>query len=710
MSRSAPSTAPQVTGSMRFTGGAAPALAPGDYTISAVQTVSVAPTPATPVDFDFTVSGHRFNLPPSMISSRFPEPRTKGDFGGVMPHIVLHSKTLPWQYTAGQAGVVPSGPTPPVPWLAVVAVPSDGAVVLTEGVVGDLYPASVSDKGTAGTLPAGSISPFGADNPPDTAQSFTDPCSYADFPSDYSAILPTLGDVPLLVHCRETAPVMGDGNAGTHTYSVVVSNSIVQPATDTVVPVTVLLLSIENLEGIQSELGSAPLRLPVLASWTFQSTPGKTGFAALVGDAEPAPLLIAEVVESQTAAAALGLGYTALPHQTRQGGNLVAWYRGPLQPAANPLALAPPYASADALLSYDPLLGMFDLSLAAAWQLGQLLALNNGGFASAFALLRQQTRMAQAATAEMAQRSWGETALPKAVLHDALESALAGGLGRRPAAGGRRAFGKHATTVAIRAARTDTPISPETIDPGLLAQCLTWLTSLSLLEGVPFSYLVPDPRMLPGEALRFFQLDQNWQTALIDGAMSIGRTGGLVADAQFSAFIAEAWGESGTAPGPASGFLLSSEAVRLFPKMQIHGFADSAMTQPLTLLRVEQVAPDVMLALFAGTLAAVRLSPPPEGVFFGFTVAGDGSMSQTYRNLDTGATDPNATMPLGADYCRTVSGVAGLVTLNVQAWATAFLGSIPADDYSTAPAIDAVTFAIEMIDDVTTVVVQVGPA
>ena len=49
-----------------------------------------------------------------------------------------------------------------------------------------------------------------------------------------------------------------------------------------------------------------------------------------------------------------------------------------------------------------------------------------------------------------------------------------------------------------------------------------WLTRLGLLEGVPFNYLVPDEAMLPPESLRFFYLDPNWTSALLDGAMSIG--------------------------------------------------------------------------------------------------------------------------------------------------------------------------------------------
>lgn len=53
---------------------------------------------------------------------------------------------------------------------------------------------------------------------------------------------------------------------------------------------------------------------------------------------------------------------------------------------------------------------------------------------------------------------------------------------------------------------------------------VTWLAKLRLLYGVPFFYLVPDARMLPPESIRFFQVDENWLDALLDGAFSIGRS------------------------------------------------------------------------------------------------------------------------------------------------------------------------------------------
>ena len=58
-----------------------------------------------------------------------------------------------------------------------------------------------------------------------------------------------------------------------------------------------------------------------------------------------------------------------------------------------------------------------------------------------------------------------------------------------------------------------------------LAPVTGWLAKLYLLYGVPFNTLVPDHRMLPMESVRFFYIDENWLTALLNGALSIGVPG-----------------------------------------------------------------------------------------------------------------------------------------------------------------------------------------
>ena len=67
-------------------------------------------------------------------------------------------------------------------------------------------------------------------------------------------------------------------------------------------------------------------------------------------------------------------------------------------------------------------------------------------------------------------------------------------------------------TLAATLAGTDIP-------PALI----NWLAGLKILNGVPFNYLVADESLFPSESIKFFQLDQTWMSALLDGALSIGR-------------------------------------------------------------------------------------------------------------------------------------------------------------------------------------------
>jgi hypothetical protein len=61
----------------------------------------------------------------------------------------------------------------------------------------------------------------------------------------------------------------------------------------------------------------------------------------------------------------------------------VSWYRGPLS-AGTAQASAPtlPITSPDVVTAFDPTTGMLDVSLAAAWTLGRMLALDDTTFST----------------------------------------------------------------------------------------------------------------------------------------------------------------------------------------------------------------------------------------------------------------------------------------------------------------------------------------
>ncbi len=170
-----------------------------------------------------------------------------------------------------------------------------------------------------------------------------------------------------------------------------------------------------------------------------------------------------------------------------------------------------------------------------------------------------------------------------------------------------------------------------------------WLAALRLTEGVPFQYLVLDERLLPPESIRFFYLDRNWTDALVAGALSVGAI--TTADrAQLQALYPQIRDELDSAErqvrvpgnelaldGPAdvvTGLLIRSRAVSGWPAMHVRAYRVEVPddgpdddTNRLHLMRLERLAPSVLLALFDGVPAVVHLEEPRAGLQFGFELA-----------------------------------------------------------------------------------------
>lgn len=183
-----------------------------------------------------------------------------------------------------------------------------------------------------------------------------------------------------------------------------------------------------------------------------------------------------------------------------------------------------------------------------------------------------------------------------------------------------------------------------------------WLARARLLEGVPFAHLVPDSELLPPESIRFFYLDREWTDALAQGALSVGTVTTLDRE-DLQALHARLRDEldaaerqvrlvGADAPGPAAaetvtGFLLRSRAVSGWPALHVRGYraeigaddapVDEADPRRLRLLRLERLAPAVLLCLFDGVPEVVHLEEPRQGVQFGVDLAAgaDGTRGAT---------------------------------------------------------------------------------
>jgi len=222
-----------------------------------------------------------------------------------------------------------------------------------------------------------------------------------------------------------------------------------------------LLISLENMESslrghaaanqYDTEVSTKPdgfVRVVVLYQWRFTSlqdtsfefetllkslngrAAGSGKFEAPVPDPFPrAPLPSIETGNDNGKAIVrdmLASGFLPLNHVSRLpiGSDnpapiiTVSWHRGPFIPygafvpaleflSNDPSMPRPLFYSADQLLRFDPNVGMYDVSYALAWQLGQLLALADRNFSTALYRWKKQVAMEyRAALEQVALMRW----------------------------------------------------------------------------------------------------------------------------------------------------------------------------------------------------------------------------------------------------------------------------------------------------------------
>ena len=618
-----------------------PPLRPGSYALTATQTIPNQQPGTFKATSELVVQGERFSFKSDEIQSVFPPNLAIGEFDGVFPHVVLNRRTLPWERLLNDTDLSFDR----APWLAVLLFDDANAPVPQKLTVNALLP--------TGTLPPKTLS-YGAATllPLGYGESLDDTCMVIDIPRlMFNQVAPAEPDLQYLAHIREVDSSQGvDSKVSIQQYAVVIGNRI--PAHNTVSHA--FLVSLENMgdylppaDGTQSThmpSDTNAVRLITFCSWTFTANakdralqtllenlntppagqPRITTLQMPIVGAAPTPARVTQALAEQAAGQlssnganvlaqnALQMGYVPFNHHLRHGGQTFSWYRGPLAPYAVPSALKVPISDPDAANRYNPQTGLFDVSYGMAWQLGQMLALQNGGMANDLYRWKRSVTHQQVIAAEQALL---EQMLPDQPL---LESFL-----------GPRA----------EAISTDPPPLP--------ASVTNWFGSLAALQGVPFNYLVPDERLLPAESIRFFHLDLNWIDALIDGAFSIGRTttGDDTVESLHSPMVRMRAKAALRArrpnlttaidrpDGPITGFVMRSQAITGWPNLRVKAFSDTAAKNEIKSLGVATLSKDVLFCLFGHAVEAVYLRVPPEALHLGVEGAG-GTYTTTLRRLD----------------------------------------------------------------------------
>lgn len=257
------------------------------------------------------------------------------------------------------------------------------------------------------------------------------------------------------------------------------------------------------------------------------------------------------------------------------------------------------------------------------------------------------------------------------------------------------------------------PVAATTAVDDIPQELKDWLVGLRLLHDVPFAYFVADTQLLPEESIRWFYLDRRWTDALVQGALSVGTVNTddrlqltdryeQIRDALDTAERNYRRQEdepalSGDA-GPVSGFILRSRVVSGWPALHVHAFREEPTEgdgfdfpddHPLRmrLLRLERLAPAVLLCLFDGIPKEVHIQEPRQGVQFGV------DMPTTSTRATIKVRKPSApSEELGEISVQFRPNVSGVIDIQRLSSALAARGGAGTDAI-----LDSAEFALQMI-------------
>ncbi len=434
----------------------------------------------------------------------FPPDGSQGDQSQFLPHIILNRSTLPWEYRAISG-------REEIPWLALLLFDEDENPKVDIKTLGELAgkkagggPGGPEAKSPA--FPAFELEP---------GQDESTLVNVIDVRREVlERIVPSAGDLKYLAHVRQGT----DGQS----FAVIVANRLPKPGGTS----RLHLVSLESRYqdngdfDYQEAQGADDLvRLVSLYSWRFACKEAQPDSPNRLLNLDAGMLRLPSPKNlNPDAEKYLAMGCAPLRHTTRQGNQTVSWYHGPLLPGEN-TAEEPawPIRNSDKLLRFNQELGLFDVSYAAAWELGRMLALQSRAFSTElFNWKRSQAaRQLQGQKLEGAEGKWAHLPL-------------------------------------------EAPAPPLALPPVVRA----WFSDVARLKGLPFNYLVPDEQMLPPESIHFFFLDWLWLECLQDGAFSLGRV--TTIDDALRAGL----------PKPSrqtTGFLLRSSVVAGWPGLQVNG-------------------------------------------------------------------------------------------------------------------------------------------
>jgi hypothetical protein len=468
-------------GEMQLYDAVLPPLEDGVYNLHVQTTVTGGQFDLPATDAYFSIEGPRFALPASEVAAVHPPRNAQGSFDEVLPHIVLGRRTLPWERELDPHGLIadpppdPDQPEPrpltgPVPWLALLVFVDDPgageATVITQvpltTVVTDAT--VLANLGVTGTELVDAVEAPGP---------------------LLRRLLPTKEEASLLCHARRVNVddrVLGAGDSDGW-FAVVMANRLPVAGHRHRACLVTLEQRSDLIPVVPFRAGDAVpptpavARLVLLHSWTFTAAPARTGTGSFRE--------LAEGLNSGLAGlGATGLtatGHIPLPLHERTGDEQAVLYRGPLAPAPTARDPLGPYHSADQAIRVSPDAGAQDISYAAAFELGRLLAAADPRLGQELMRWRREAYR-ESARSSVAATVWND--VPKIVADppDALQNGMVAPVSVTVLERAGAGAGASADTTGLQAAS-----SAPGLDPVRLAAAwrVTPEQAHSLLTGAP---------------------------------------------------------------------------------------------------------------------------------------------------------------------------------------------------------------------------------
>lgn len=413
-------------GEMQLYDAVLPPLPDGLYQLHVQTTVTGGPFLLPGSDSFFSIEGPRFALPATDVSAVHPPRNAQGTFDQVLPHIVLGRRTLPWERELDPQQLIPDPPPDPdemeprpldtraAPWLALLVFTDDPGAA--EATIVPRVPLStvITDAAIRARM---------------KLTGDTDPIVDAvEVPGPLlRRLLPTKEEAALLCHVRrvnvdDRELAAGDSDGW---FAVVMANRLPAPGHHHRACLVSLEQRTDLVPAVPWRAGDAvpavpaTARLVLLYTWTFTAdspNPGGGSFRELAVGLDSG-------LAGTGAAGITDTGHVPLTLHDRSGSDQPVLYRGPLTPQPVARDALGPYHSADQARRVNPEAGTEDISYAAAFELGRLLAAADPRLGQELMRWRREAYR-QAARASVAASVWDTVPQMVSEKPDALRSGM----------------------------------------------------------------------------------------------------------------------------------------------------------------------------------------------------------------------------------------------------------------------------------------------